>query len=317
MKPAHEIITVVIPVFNRCDQVTETLDCVANQTMLPTLIIVDNNSTDSTLTVVQNWANNHRSNNFPITILSESKSGASAARNKGLNEVATPWTMFFDSDDIMLPNHVERLYHTIISNPNAELIGWDTEWRTLDKTTELLRFPTDNILWQSIFRSALSTQKYASTTQLFRQAGGWNENLPGWDDFELGMRLLLQNPTVIKINGAPNVQVRCQENSITGTSYSASIEKWELSLDCCEKIFLDADLPKAAQCINLKRAILAGLYRKEKSGHNYQRLIKTTESHEKSLFKRMLLRTAAIYVSLGGRGIHFLFRPIFYSERLK
>ena len=35
--------------------------------------------------------------------------GAAATRQRGLDQVATPWTAFLDSDDAMDPDHVEKL----------------------------------------------------------------------------------------------------------------------------------------------------------------------------------------------------------------
>ncbi len=315
MKSASELITVVIPVYNRAGQVVETLNSVAGQTVKPSLIIVDNNSSDSSLAVVKQWVDANRSENFPISVFSQLRGGAAAARNRGLNNVTTPWTVFFDSDDIMLPGHIERIVQTITANPDATLIGWDTEWHTLANKVVVHKFPIRNLVWNNIFRSALSTLNYTATTALFRQAGRWDANLRGWDDYELGMRLLMLNPTIVKATGAPEVIVRCQTNSITGTHLSTHPEKWEHSLNCCEQVFIFAAMPQAARCINLKRAVLAGLYLREKSYANYRRLLETALSREKSAFRRLLLRIAARYTSLGGRGIHLLLKPVFNTDR--
>ena len=66
MALACNIVTIVVPVFNRSNLVVETLDSIACQTALPSLIIVDNNSTDNTMSVITEWAQENRKKNFPI-----------------------------------------------------------------------------------------------------------------------------------------------------------------------------------------------------------------------------------------------------------
>ncbi|MGN0223934.1 MAG: glycosyltransferase family 2 protein, partial [Muribaculaceae bacterium] len=50
-------LTIVIPVYNRATIVERTLASVAAQTLRPlSVVLVDNNSTDGTLSVLQRWA---------------------------------------------------------------------------------------------------------------------------------------------------------------------------------------------------------------------------------------------------------------------
>ncbi|MDE6459177.1 MAG: glycosyltransferase family 2 protein, partial [Muribaculum sp.] len=119
-------ISIVVPVFNRGTVVTATLDSIAAQTERPlALIIVDNNSTDNSLDVVTEWAKLHDSPDFAVTILSEPIPGAAAARNKGFESVTTPYVMFFDSDDLMSPNHVKDFADTFRADPLLDIVGRD------------------------------------------------------------------------------------------------------------------------------------------------------------------------------------------------
>ena len=89
-------ITIIIPVYNRAEVVKATLDSVAMQLYRPIdVILVDNNSSDNTLEVLNEWKQAVESDDFRVKVLSESNPGATAARNRGLKEVTTPYTMFF------------------------------------------------------------------------------------------------------------------------------------------------------------------------------------------------------------------------------
>ena len=85
------MLTIVIPVYNRQDIVNRTLISVASQTARPlNVILVDNNSTDNTLATLSQWKSLVESDDFQITILTETQTGAAAARNCGLHNVTTP-----------------------------------------------------------------------------------------------------------------------------------------------------------------------------------------------------------------------------------
>ena len=101
-------ITIIVPVYNRAHLVGATLDSIAAQTLRPIhLVLVDNNSQDNTLKVLLDFKKRHQSDDFKVTVLQETRRGAAAARNCGLQEATTEWVMFFDSDDIMAPDLLE------------------------------------------------------------------------------------------------------------------------------------------------------------------------------------------------------------------
>lgn len=259
-------VTIVIPVHNRADIVRRTLDSVARQTVAPAgIVIVDNNSTDTSLSVVREWAAGRHN----VTVLSESTPGACAARNCGLRKVNTEWTMFFDSDDVMAPDHVEDFTRAITEHPEADLIGRDAYLNLCDGSRRRLYFSTGSCpMFNHIFRGSLSTQRYIARTRLFRDAGGWNESLTGWNDYELGIRVLLKNPRIITLGGEPSVQVFQQEQSITGLSFSAHPERWERSLDAIRALFqslpsTSAERSNYLRWIDARAMILAAQYELE------------------------------------------------------
>lgn len=166
-----------------------------------------------------------------VTLLSEPKPGACAARNRGLREVHTEWTMFFDSDDVMHPAHVSDFTRAIASHPTADVIGRDILTRFLDGTVRRLYFRAGrDAMFHHLFRGCLSTQRYIARTSLFRSVGGWDETLTGWVDFELGVRLLLHTSNTVNIGGSPTVTTYQEAESITGLDFSSHPERWEGAL---------------------------------------------------------------------------------------
>jgi glycosyltransferase involved in cell wall biosynthesis len=301
--------TIVVPVHNRATLVERTLASIAAQTLRPLrVIVVDNNSTDNTLEVLQQWKAANETADLQIDVLTEVTPGAAAARNRGLQAVTTPYIMFFDSDDTMAPTHAARAIAAFADKNKPELVGWGHTIHMLNGTTIVRGFCKRDVLWHCIMHGTMGTLRWAATTELVRKAGGWDPSILGWDDIELGARMLLLKPRIKKLGGEITVDVYSQAESITGENFSGGHTKWERSLNAIE-----ASIPGKRQrrYVNLRRAILAGCYLREGSAELSQALMATALAKEPCPFYRILLRLARVYTGAGHRGIARLLRPLF------
>lgn len=302
-------ITIVIPVYNRAGIVGDTLKSVETQTFRPLRVIaVDNGSTDHTREVLEKWARSAQTDTLRIDILTETAPGATAARNRGLEEVASEYVMFFDSDDIMHPDHVARAMSGFSSKGNPDIVGWDVTIHTHGGAIRKGMFSASSPQWHNIMHGSMATQRYAVRTELIRRAGGWNTAIRGWNDIELGARLLSLNPRIMKLQGSPTVDVMQQAVSITGTDFTRGAGKWEESLAA---ISATLATPRTRRWVRLRRAHLAGLYASEGSGNLAGDLMKRTLEEEPSWLYRRLLTLTARLTGRGIRGALTLMRPFF------
>lgn len=257
-------ITIVIPVYNRAELLPRTLASIDRQTMPPDrVILVDNNSTDSSAQVMEEWRRSVK--DFPVLLLSETTPGAAAARNRGLREVDSPYVMFFDSDDEMLPTHIEDFARTLRQNPDAQIAGKPIRKCGLHGETGTGAFTTIMPEFQHIFRATLSTQRIVVSTDFCRSVGAWNEEILAWNDFELGVRYLLASPRIVHVPGDPTVVVYSQKRSITGTDFTSGAGRWEKSLSTCRTEILRAGRTDLLPWIDARYAILAAQYAREGS----------------------------------------------------
>jgi len=211
------LLSIVIPVFNRAGIVRRTLRSVAAQTHRPlSVILIDNNSSDDTLTVLNRWKAENEAEDFRIKVIQESKPGACAARNAGLRHVDTEWTMFFDSDDTMLPTHVACAVQTILKMPGTDVVGFTLLHKFKDGSSRLTRFRNHDTVYNNISHSIFSTLLYCARTEIFRRAGGWDESLSMGDDVELGSRILAIEPK-IEVVKMPTVIVYESDDSISNS----------------------------------------------------------------------------------------------------
>ena len=96
--------------------------------------------------------------------------------------------------------------------------------------------------------------------------------------------------------------------SITGTDFSSTPEKWEQALDQIERNTPDR---RQKRYVQLRRALLSGDYAREGNPTESARLLRQTLAQEPSPFYRLLYRVARTYVASGGRGAARLLRPLF------
>ena len=100
----HPLVSIVIPVHNRARMVCDTLASVRAQTYpLIEIIVVDDGSTDNSLSIVKSFALEKRV--FHL----ESARGPSAGRNLGVDKANGDYVVFLDDDDLLHPGHIEAL----------------------------------------------------------------------------------------------------------------------------------------------------------------------------------------------------------------
>lgn len=303
-----DTLTVIIPVFNRASVVERTLASVFSQRRLPDrLIVVDNGSTDDSREVVARWLASHseEAERMGAVIVDQPSPGACAARNRGLALVDTDWVMFFDSDDEMLPGHLERAMRVASENPEAEIVGWDVDQQLPDGSRRTGRFLTEDMLTANLIHAVMATQRYMARTALFRKVGGWNPEVMKWNDWELGVRLLLENPVAVKATGENTVVMNFTRDSITGTTVTPG--------SCVRSIdTVEADLRRAGRTdllpwIAYRRAILAARCQDTGFYDEADKILADT-MRGVSLRMRLAIRLTFLHARFIGRGAHYTFR---------
>lgn len=226
-------LSIVVPVWNRADRVRRTLDSIAASVHRGfELLIVDNGSTDDSFAVCERWAWEHRDDGFPIRVLTELQHGASAARNRGLLECRTEYIYFFDSDDLFSNDFVAKVLPVL----NGEIdIACVPVRQEVNNHTKQRTFRACSDAHVHVLNSMLCTISMVLRTDYLRRIGGWNESLTTWDDWELGVRVLLGKPRLLWLKDTAFHQVLVHEESQTGSSFSATLEPILAAMQAAKK----------------------------------------------------------------------------------
>lgn len=299
-------LTIVIPVYNRAALVRRCLDSVSAQTLRPLhLIVVDNNSTDETPEALREWTAAHADDSLRVTLLHQPVPGAAAARALGLEAVDTPYVYFFDSDDVMRPGAVQAFMAAFGRSPGAQIVAGRLALHPVAGRIRIYGRRGRNLIVNHFHHSLLRTIAYAARTDFLREAGGWNPSLRIWDDWELGLRLLLRSPRVEWIKDVV-ADIYQQPGSVTGDLYSQRAEFYPAVMDAVRKSLRESSHPDRVRLLRLvhgREMMLAALYARE--GRNdlaapLRRRVLADTARDPWL--RMILRGAYVWRRSGLRG---------------
>jgi len=101
MSLSHSV-SVVIPCFNAARFLSETIQSVFAQTVLPKeILIIDDGSTDDSRRIAESFGGS-------VRVIVQNNQGESVARNRGIEEAQGEWIAFLDADDLWEPVKLQR-----------------------------------------------------------------------------------------------------------------------------------------------------------------------------------------------------------------
>lgn len=105
--PSSPLISVIIPIYNVENYISQCLGSIVNQTYSNLEIIcIDDGSTDNSAKIISNFSILDKR----IILITQNNEGVSVARNKGIAKSTGEFITFVDSDDYLEPNAIEIIY---------------------------------------------------------------------------------------------------------------------------------------------------------------------------------------------------------------
>lgn len=192
-------LSVVIATYNRNAVLRKSISAYQSQSTPPSeILVVDDGSSDGTADAASDL---ERSGPVKVRYFRQENRGPGAARNVGIREAACPLILFTDDDIIPAANLIaEHLtWHQQHREPQTALCGRVT-WSPEIKVTPFMKWYGERALVD--YRGLNSGTRLdvhhfwsghlSFKTDFLRQAGLYDEDFKnyGWEDFELGYRLL-------------------------------------------------------------------------------------------------------------------------------
>lgn len=183
-----QLISVIIPSYNRADYIAETIESVLAQTYNPIeIIVIDDGSTDNTREIVAAYEPR-------VKYVWQENAERATARNHGLRLAKGEFISFLDSDDLWLPNKIEEGINFFEKNPSVGFVYTDAlqidaegNYLKLLKAKGFNGKVTEELLKDNFIPMAT----HLIRTQLAKNINGFREErqLSGSEDWEFWVRL--------------------------------------------------------------------------------------------------------------------------------
>ncbi|MDJ1484990.1 MULTISPECIES: glycosyltransferase family A protein [Xanthocytophaga] len=188
-------ISVVIPVFNRKEELIRALDSVKKQTLQPSEVIVVD---DCSSFLIEDFLreSNYLDQDWVRVVRNEINQGPSGTRNTGVMHAKEEFIAFLDSDDYWDPHKLEKQMALFTKKPELDLVYNGTwvvyENKTVPSHTKLFK---DNIWYQLV--DNCWTPPNPSTMLMrnasIRKLNAFDLTLKHAEDIDLWMRMTLHD----------------------------------------------------------------------------------------------------------------------------
>ncbi|MEN8245762.1 MAG: glycosyltransferase [Thermodesulfobacteriota bacterium] len=198
------LVSVIIPTYNRGWTLAEAVESVLAQDYKDfELIVVDDGSTDDTKDILAAYDG--------ITVLGQANQGVSAARNNGVAHSRGTYVAFLDSDDLWLPQKLAVQVDFFRKNPEALICQTQETWvRNGRRVNSGKRHQKQSGMFfeRSLELCLVSPSAVMMKKAFFGEMGGFDENLPACEDYDLWIRInahhpiyLIDRPLIVKRGG--------------------------------------------------------------------------------------------------------------------
>jgi len=190
MDSQYPLITIGVSAYNRKDYLRLCLDSLLAQTYPNCeIIVVDDGSADGTEEMM--------AAEYPqVRYIYQENAGDAAAKNHAAREASGSYVVFNDSDDLFLPDTVERLYDALRDDPGSCSYG---TYRTIDETgtplptkKKVSTYPSGIITGDLLRHIIVNNCGTLIPLELYRENGGFDTGLKVSYDYKFFLQLSLK-----------------------------------------------------------------------------------------------------------------------------
>jgi glycosyltransferase involved in cell wall biosynthesis len=225
---SESLVSVCMPCYNAASHVGAALDSVLAQTWPRVEIVaVNDGSTDRSGEVLDAYSKRG------VKVIHQENRGQCAAANRALREASGDYIKFFDADDLLSPEFIERQMLRLDGKCNALA---SAEWgRFCDDDLATFRLNPQSVwrdmaatdwlveAWQDA-RPMMQCALWLIPRQILERCGGWDEELSLINDFEFFARVLCHTEEILFTPGATLYYRSGLSGSLSGQTSRKAVE---------------------------------------------------------------------------------------------
>ena len=144
-------ISVIVPVFNLEDYVSQALDSILAQKNFHNfeVLVIDDHSTDNTCVIIKEYA--ERDSRIKI-LTNQRKKGVAGARNTGFDHARGEWIAFLDGDDTWEPDNLASFMEAVCQYSDVNILS--SNLYQIDSLGKKELFSEVRPVWNRYFKDA-------------------------------------------------------------------------------------------------------------------------------------------------------------------
>lgn len=190
-------VSVVVPLFNKRNAISRTIQSVLEQTVQDfELIVVDDGSTDDSFSVVS------KVDDGRIRLIHKENGGVSSARNVGIKAAKNPFVALLDGDDYWDSTFLEEQLALIDSFPNAGMWGVNYAFVKGDKCEPCYQGMGEGFrgyvegYFETSHNDLFCSSSVVIRKDVFEKVGFFDERIASSEDLDMWYRIILQYSVV-------------------------------------------------------------------------------------------------------------------------
>jgi glycosyltransferase involved in cell wall biosynthesis len=195
-----ELVSTIIPTYNRAPLLVRALDSVAAQGYRPIeVVIIDDGSTDNTVEVVESRTDYLKSKGIDVLFHQQQNQKAPKARNVGMQMARGGIFAFLDSDDLWLPDFLSTVVRLLDEHPDCGMaftgiLGIDYDDRVFaERKMYIDPEPVEGVLREPFNRiiryMPTQTSGVVVRKSVIDDVGDFDLSLPVVEDWDLWYRI--------------------------------------------------------------------------------------------------------------------------------
>lgn len=242
------MISLIIPVYNAAQFITETIESILSQTYSDfEIVAIDDGSTDNSYEILREFG----AKDTRVKVFHQENAGVSATRNAGLLLAQGEYICFVDADDVIEKDYLEKMYYAI-GNSDLVICGFKKknletneivlktppviecrEFATAKEFVQDLKFEDKgivlNYLWNKLFKKNI----------IYDQKLQFNESLCLGEDFVFICEYVKNCKTIATVQAPLYIYMKRPINSLT-TRFDIKEYNRRLIMRECFRNFLES-----------------------------------------------------------------------------
>lgn len=192
MDTQNPFFSIIIPVYNRPEELNELLESCLQQSFKNfELIILEDGSTIRSESIIESYENN-----LTINYIQKTNTGPSDTRNKGMQIAKGEFYLIIDSDVILPKDYLSEIYHKINQESIDCFGGPDAALSSFTPIQKAINFSMTSFITTGGIRGSKSNKKFFPRSfnmglkpNVFKKTNGFNSNLRFGEDIDLSIRI--------------------------------------------------------------------------------------------------------------------------------